>query len=228
MMYPDRYDPADRHIYAHVGFNYESMWLGIIQTMRVAVTGWKQMDLQLSYSRDGRHWSRPHERQAFIPLGDGDSWEADYSGTAFTPPVLLDEKLFFYYFGSRNPARDDDPGGHWPAYVGVATLRQDGFASLNADDTPGTIITRPLQFQGTQLFVNADVVSDGWVKAALLTRDGEPLAEYTLDEAVLLENDTTAGAMAWETTAEFDPTGAEHVRVQFELKNAKLYSFWIE
>ena len=228
MMFPDQYDPPDRHIYAHVGFNYESMWIGIIQTMQVQNTGWKQMDMQLSYSRDGRHWSRPHERQPFISLGDGDSWEADYSGTAFTAPVLKDNELFFYYFGSRNPARDDNPGGPWPTYVGVATLRQDGFASLNANDSPGMLITRPLQFTGNSLYVNAAVEEGGWIKAALMSRDSEPIAGYSLEEAHTISDDSTASRMTWKTNEVLVSPENDHHRIQFELKNAKLYAFWIE
>jgi hypothetical protein len=78
LMFPDRLDPPDRQIYAHVGFVYESKWIGIIQTMRFHATGWKQTDLSLSYSRDGRHWLRPRERQPFIP------WAAPPVGTPIT------------------------------------------------------------------------------------------------------------------------------------------------
>lgn len=48
MFYPDRLDPPDCQIYSHVGFVYESMWVGIVHTMRVQPTGWKQTELQLT------------------------------------------------------------------------------------------------------------------------------------------------------------------------------------
>ena len=228
MMYPDRLDPRDRQIYSHVGFVYESMWLGIIQAMRVKATGWKQVDLHLSYSRDGRHWLRPQRREAFIPLGNADSWEADYSGTSHTAPVRVGEELFFYYFGSRNPERNKDPEGRWPRYLGLAKLRRDGFASLNAGETPGRVLTRPLTFGGQSLFLNVDVVDGGWIKAAVLSHDSQPVGGYSLDESIPLTKNTTRGRMAWKSKEQLAPPGDDHLRIQFQLKKAKLYSFWIE
>jgi hypothetical protein len=226
MIFPDRLDPPDRQIYAHVGFVYESMWLGLIQTMRVQPTGWKQTDLQLSYSRDGRHWLRPQDRQAFIPLGDDDSWEADYHVSAYTAPVLVGDELFIYYSSSRNA--DRGPGEKWALHVGLAKLRRDGFASLNAGEAPGKVMTRPLNFQGKQLFVNADVADGGWVKAAVLSRESEALDGYGLEDAVARTGDTTEGRMTWKSKDTLAPPGDDHLRVLFQLKNARLYSFWIE
>jgi hypothetical protein len=228
MMYPDRFDPPDRQIYAHVGFVYESMWIGIIQAMRVQVTGWKQVDLQLSYSRDGRHWLRPRQREPLIPLGGADSWDADYSVACYTAPARVGEELFFYYGSSRNPERDKDPEGRWPLYVGLAKLRRDGFASLNAGETPGWVLTRPLTFRGKSLFVNADVAEGGWIKATVLSRDSQPVGGYALDDALPLAKDTTKGRMAWKSKEKLDPPGDGHLRILFQLRNAKLYSFWIE
>jgi len=228
MFYPDRLDPPDRQIYSHVGFVYESMWLGIIRAMRLQVTGWKQVDLQLSYSRDGRHWSRPDQRQPFIPLGDAESWEADYSAAPLTEPVLLGEELYFYYFGSRHFTRDQIPVSSFQPYVGLAKLRRDGFASLNADKTPGQVATRPLTFTGKHLFVNADVGNGGWIKAAVWTRDSQPIAGYALADAAPLTKNTTKGRLAWKSKAKLNHPGDDHFRIVFQLKNAKLYSFWIE
>ncbi len=228
MMYPDRLDPNDRQIYAHMGFVYESMWVGILQAMRYHVTGWKQTELQLTYSRDGRHWLRPQHREPFIPLGDGDSWEADYSLSSFTAPVLGRDELFIYYAGSRNPTRDKKPESEWPLDLGLAMLRRDGFASLNAGDKPGQIITRPLTFKGRSLFVNAEVTEGGWVKAALLTCDSRPIAAYGLDNSVVLTSEATRGRMVWKADEDLPSPGEDHLRVVFQLKNAKLYSFWIE
>jgi hypothetical protein len=230
MMYPDRLDPLDRQIYAHVGFVYESMWVGIIQAMRYQATGWKQTDLCLSYSRDGRHWLRPQDRQPFIPLGDGDRWESDYHVSSYTAPVRVGDELCIYYTSTRNPERDTTkPNTPWPPQqVGLARLRYDGFASLNAGEEPGRIVTRPLTFAGTSLFVNADVADGGWIKAAVLSRDSKPVGGCTLDDAVALMKGTAKGRIAWKSKDTLDSPGEDHLRIVFQLKNARLYSFWIE
>lgn len=228
MMFPDRLDPPDRQFYEHEGFAYESMWMGIVRTMQIQPVGWKQTDMQLTYSRDGRHWSRPRHREPFIPLGDPDGWEPDYSGPSATAPILFGEELYFYYFGSRHFTRDKISFKDFRTYVGLAKLRRDGFASLDAGNTPGQLITRPLQFQGKTLFVNAVVEKDGWVKSAILSRNSQPISEYALEDSMPLTKDTTQGQMTWNAKANIALSGDDHLRIQFQLKNAKLYSFWIE
>lgn len=227
-IYPDRLDPNDRQIYCHMGFVYESMWVGILQAMRYHTTGWKQTELQLTYSRDGRHWLRPQHREPFIPLGDSDSWEADYSLSSFTAPVLVGDELFIYYGGSRNPARDKRPESDWPIDLGLSKLRRDGFASLNAGDNPGQIVTRPLTFTGRKLFVNAEIADGGWVKAAALSHDSKPVDGCTLEDAVALTKGTTGSPMIWKAKDQLQPPGDDHLRILLQIKNAKLYSFWIE
>lgn len=226
LMFPDRLDPPDRQLYGHIGFVYESMWVGMIRTMRLIPKGFKQVDIQLSYSRDGRHWSRPRQRKPFIPLGTDDSWDADYLGPAKIIPALVGNELWFYYFGARSANRDDVK--NWSFDIGLAKLRRDGFASLNAGQTSGRLITRPLTFKGKSLFVNADVADNGWVKAAVLSIDSEPVQSYTLDDSIALAKDTTKGKMSWKSKKEIIQPVDGHIRLVFQLKNAKLYSFWIE
>jgi hypothetical protein len=227
LLFPDKHDEPDCQIYSHIGFPYESMWIGMIRIMHVIPAGFKQVDLQLAYSRDGRHWLRPLHREPFIGLGSEDSWEADYSCFTKYPPTLVKDELWFYYYGSRNGERDKSD--RWgPLAIGLARLRRDGFASLDAGPEVGTIKTRPIAFAGKKLFVNADVQNDGWLRAAVLTRDSEPIPSLGLDDSIPLTQNTTKGPMMWKTEKQLDPPGDDHLRLVFQLKNASLYSFWIE
>jgi len=227
LLFPDKYDDKDCQIYGHIGFPYESMWIGMIRVMHVIPAGFKQVDLKLAYSRDGRHWLRPNQREPFIPLGDPNGWEADYSCYTKYKPILVGDELWFYYYGSRNGQRDKLD--HWGEFgIGLAKLRREGFASLNAGQEVGQITTRPMTFEGKKLFINADIAKDGWVKAAVLTRDSQPVASYTLDDSIALTENTTKGKMLWKSKEQLVPPGDGHLRLVFQLKNAKLYSFWIE
>ena len=171
-LYPDEYDGADAQVYSNISFVYESMWLGLCRIMHTERTGWKQVEVQLSMSRDGYHWTRPTERKPFIPFGAPDSWEPDYTDPIHNGPILVGDELWFYYRGSRHRNRDNNPGAwkYSSMSMGLAKLRRDGFASLNAGESPGTVLTRPLTFSGRLLFVNAEVSKGGWVKATVLTR----------------------------------------------------------
>ena len=107
-------------------------------------------------------------------------------------------------------------------------LFRSGFASLDAGEKAGQITTRPMTFGGKRLFINADVGEGGWVKAAVLTRESEPVASYMLNDSIGLTGDTTKGRMVWKSKKELVGPGDGHLRLVFQLKNAKLYSFWIE
>lgn len=226
ILFPDDRDEPDAQIYGHIAFNYESMWLGVVRVLHLQRTGWKQVELELSYSRDGRTWSRPATRRPLIPFGDPDSWEPDYSDVAMSGPLLVGDELWFYYRGSRSNARDKSAS--YKMSMGLATLRRDGFVSLNAGSQPGQVTTRPLTFTGRTLFVNADISNDGWVKAAVLSPEGQPVAQLSLEDAIPLTTGTVKGEMAWRSAGRLSPPGDGHVRIAFELKNAKMYSFWVE
>jgi len=226
ILFPDEHDERDSQIYGHISFVYESLWLGLLRVMHLERTGWKQVEIELSYSRDGRNWSRPDARRPFIPLGDPDGWEPDYTDSALHAPLLVNDELWFYYRGSRSSERDktDD----WKMAAGLAKLRRDGFVSLDAGPEPGRVTTRPLTFAGRSLFVNADVAEGGSVRAAVLSADSEPLKDFGLDDAVPVATNTTRGRLTWKNAEHLAPPGDDHVRLVFEVRSAKLYSFWIE
>ena len=191
--------------------------------------GFKQVDVQLAISHDGRTWSRAANRKEVIPLGDPNSWEADYNRITYHP-IILEKEIRFYYTGSRN--RDRDGFKHYQFAIGLATLRRDGFVSLNAGDKPGTVLTRPLTWKGRNLLVNAEVAPGGHVKATVLDIDGRPVKGYGLAQCTPVRKDTVGGAITWSGAATL-PAGSgtaieRHLRLQFEVRKAKLYSFRVE
>jgi len=224
-IYPDGLDHPDSQIYGHQSFCYESMWLGFLRVMHMHA-GWKQTTCELTASRDGRHWYRAGRREEFIPLGPADAWDADYHDPCWDPIPVGDELRIYYRSVNRHPGDENPKLGH---AVGLATLRRDGFASLNAGETPGAVVTRPLAFAGTRLFVNAEVAEGGWVKAGVLSRGGEPVQGYGLDASLPVTEGGTAARIAWREVQRLATLGdGEHVRLAFGMQNAKLYSFWIE
>jgi hypothetical protein len=225
-MYPDILDGPDSQYYSVATFPYESMWLGLLRVRHTKRAGYKQTDIQLVSSRDGRTWSHAGNRQLVIPLGKPGSWEADYTGAG--PPIVVGEEIRFYYTGSRYTGK----GRYDQRAIGLATLRRDGFISLGAADKPGTLLTRPLAFDGKKLFINAEVSKGGYVKAVVCDLDAKPLDRYGMGDCVPVAADSLRGRIIWRQTNELPAASGsrqeEHVRLRFEVKNAKLYSFWIE
>ena len=84
----------------------------------------------------------------------------------------MGDKLYLYVTGANRKF----PGSGLDAtYTGLATLRRDGFASMDADATPGTLTTRPLRFSGRRLFVNLDAPR-GTLRVEVLNPAGQPIA----------------------------------------------------
>lgn len=96
----------------------------------------KVNDIQLGYRRDGFHWDRP-SREAFITVSDDvKAWNVGNVQSVGGCCCVVGDRLYFYHSG-RNAAMDQ---------TGVAFLRRDGFALMNADETSGTLTTRPVTF----------------------------------------------------------------------------------
>jgi len=235
LFYRDELDPEDMQIYSHETFHYESMWFGIIKTMIIIEFQyerfWKHCELQLSLSRDGRNFLRSENRTLFLPTPENtDAWDLDYPSTAPGSPIRIGNELWFYYTDHRHWSRDSD--GPFPEadsmHLGLATLRVDGFASLNAGDSVGTVVTRPLTFEGNSLFINAEIENGGYIQAEFRTVWGQQVGSYSSEKCQKITGNVYKAQIVWEDTGSIELPVNESFRLVFELKNAKLYSFWIE
>ena len=229
--FPDQRDFAAGTIgfYGLLGTNYESLWIGYLRAHRM--DPWKRVDVQLVISRDGRTWSRACDREVFLPLGPEGSWEPDYSEINHAGPLLIGDELWFFYRGSilerhRRTGPDLQKG------LGLAKLRRDGFASLTADSSSGSVTTRPLTFTGTRLLVNAATHTIGELRAELLTHDGQPVDGFTATDCRAVTGDSTGAAVSWtggDLGAARTAAGQSGpLRLRFHLTSADLYAFWIE
>jgi hypothetical protein len=222
-VYPDTLDDPDSQIYSQNSFCYESMWLGFLRVMHTERTqGYKQTTVELTASRDGRHWSRIGRREEVIPLGTEAEWDTDYHDP-FWEPVPVGDQIWIYYRSAR--LRRNEQRRY---RIGLAMLRRDGFVSLDAGNDPGVIVTRPLSFGGKKLFINARVNKGGYVKAALISPENTPVSQYGLADCISVTVDAVKSPVVWTNAQDILLSPGDHLRLKFELKNAQLYSFWIE
>jgi len=186
----------------------------------------KLIDLELGFSRDGFHWHRPDRRGFIVGSRTEGSWDRAYLHSTAGVFVVLDDQLVFPYTGTSGVA----PGGHRGMYtggaVGLAVLRRDGFASLDAGDKPGTLTTRPLRFQGEHLFVNLDAPA-GELRVEVLTPDGQPYGPFTAADCVPLRGDSTRQRVTWRGAESLARASGKNVRLRFTLTRGSLYSFWV-
>jgi hypothetical protein len=212
---------------------YESLLLGLFGMYRgERPNREKPNDICLGFSRDGFHWSRPW-REPFIGVSDREGdWNWANVQSAGGGCVVVGDRLYFYVSG-RTGVRDTSLPG--TCSTGLATLRRDGFASLNDDwpkgvprrvvERPGVLTTRPIRFSGRAMFLNADV--SGELRVELLDAGGRTIEPFTAARAVPVIGNHTAHSVRWATGADLSGLAGETVRVRFHLSRARLYAFWV-
>ncbi|MBN2450780.1 MAG: glycosyl hydrolase family 32, partial [Lentisphaeria bacterium] len=221
--YPGAGDPPQ--LYSLNAVAYESLMVGMHTIHRgpaneVCHRGRfpKLTDLELGFSRDGFHWDRP-DRGGFITASRTEgAWDRAYLHSTAGVFVVLDDQLVFPYMGTSGMAPNGHRGMYTGGAVGIATLRRDGFASMDATDQPGTLTTRRLRFNGRHLFVNLD----GELRVDLLAGDGKTLAS---SEPV--GGNGTKLRVGWQAEPDLGRFAGRTVRLRFHLARGSLYAFWV-
>ena len=223
---------------------YESLMLGFFEILHGpsndvnAKKGLpKNTSLSFAYSRDGFHWHRP-DRTMAISSEQRPVWDRGYVQSLGNLCTVRGDKLWFYYIGFAGDEnlKLGDPkfkmtssmqsGLYGNAATGVAFLRRDGFASLNADAKPGQLTTRPVTFSGKHLFVNLDA-PQGNLIAEAVDMSGQPVAPFTFANCVSVTGDTTLAQLRWKGGDDLTPLAGRAVRFCFKLTSGKLYAFWV-
>jgi hypothetical protein len=232
---PDRYPGGGGppQLYGLNAVAYESLMVGMHYIHRgpsnqaaVREKVPKLIDLELGFSRDGFHWHRP-DRRAFIAGARREgAWDRAYLLGAAGVFVVLGDQLVFPYSGCAGIGTDGSRGIYTGISIGLATLRRDGFASLDEGDTIGTLTTRPISFTGKHLFVNVNTVR-GTLRAEVLDANGLPIAPFTLTNCTPVSVDSTLTQVAWGGASDLSALRGKPVRLRFELTGGSLYAFWI-
>jgi hypothetical protein len=149
--------------------------------------------------------------------------------------LVMGDRLFFYVSGRQGLPGTDLPG---VCSTGLATLRRDGFASINDAVSPDKpmrvspsslrqLTTRPVRFSGRHLFVNADV-SRGELRVEVLDIAGRVIEPFSLSRSTAIRGiNGTRLRVTWEGRQTLEDLAAEPVRFRFVLNGGRLYSFWV-
>ena len=221
------YSQIEPQLYNLDATPYESLMLGLFtiwtgpENHIVAEQGLqKRCDILLGFSRDGFHWDRP-SRERFIAVSwEAGTWNYGNVQSAGGGCLIVGDKLHFYF-----SAKAKDPTGlHGCGSTGLAILRRDGFASMDADGAGGTLTTRPLTFSGKMLHVNVDC-PDGELTAEVLDEAGTPIEPFTLNNCKAVSCDSTCVALAWHD--DLSALAGKTVRFRFHMTHGSLYAFWV-
>lgn len=242
----DRLDPlrADLQVtpqlYNLDAVAYESLMVGLFTIWRgdknIPEGRPKPNSVWLGFSRDGYHWDRPDRR----PLIDVSEKKGDWNWGNVQSVAggfqVAGRNLNFYFSGRAGAEGKRDGGGA----MGLATLRRDGFASMDAGPEGGVLTTRPVRVNGRFMFANMKPSAPGGeVRIEILHADGRPIAvtkndtkqqltPFTKELAIPLSADQTLMGVSWQNgIQDLQMLAGRTVRFRFHVTNASLYSFWV-
>ena len=197
--------------------------------------------VQLAVSRDLKNWERVGDRRPFIGPSRRDSGAYDLTQLIGPSNALVrGDELWFYYTGIKYrggwryegtfphgdhvplPGYEEDTGA-----ICLAVLRRDGFVSLDAEAGEGVLLTRPLVWRGSSLWINA-AAGEGEVEVEILDEDGVVLEDWSRSQALPLSEDGVRLAVDWNGSGDLGNLEGQLVRLRFYLRNAELYAFWTE
>jgi len=226
-------EPKDRNFYNMEVMQYEGIYIGFISVYHIlpGMEGkpvppdkpWMdKVDVQLTFSRDGRTWMRVGDRQVFLPTGSEGSFDW---GMIFTlqSPLVVNDEIWIYYVGFSNL--------HWFLYrgepqegaIGLAKLRLDGFVSIDAE-SKGVLTTKPFIFDGNRLELNTDA-EEGAIYVELLDPNNRPIPGFSKDDCDPVTKDEIHHTVSWNGKSDIGFLRGKTIKLKFYLNKAKLYSF---
>ena len=202
---------------------YEGIYVGYLWVWPIRPD---QMQIELVTSRDGLQWQRVAERELFIRTGSPGAFDSHLiMGVSIgADPVVVGDEIWIYYSGWD--------GGHSAskrnAAIGVVRLRRDGWVSLDADGSGGSVVTRPFVCPGGTLLVNAFAGAErgGGVELEILSDTGDVIPGYAASEATPLRGDSVRHHARWRGADRLDRLKGRIIALRFSLDQANLYSFW--
>lgn len=246
---PDEDDNLDETYGGMCRFQIGEVIIGFVNVISFVAN---TVEVRLAYSRDGRNWRHLNNRRQFMSLGGEGTWDA-YLTTIPSKPLVMDDELWIYYGGSschhdwwitgqREGLDVPEAQDHSLAQMGIglAKLRLDGFASLDAGYVrPGILITRPVISSGTYLIVNARCGSKGSIAAEIVDINDKVIPGFSRQECDTFTGDSVRHTFSWNGRKEIpvgphtraiypEPERERFRKIRFFMREAALYSFTLE
>ena len=208
--------------YGFCGFPYKSMYLGFLWIFQINnPNNDGPIFVELVSSHDGVNWRRLHARQPILSPGcEHGAWDG---GMVFTSnhPLVEGRAIKLYYGGTKLTHGHEENS----RAIGFATLRKDGFVSLDATGSAGSVLTRKCLRMTGPLRVNYKTHHDGGsLRAEVLDASGNVVQGYSKDACHELKGDSVNEVVRWKHHTEL-PEKDHPLQIRFVVQDASLYSF---
>ena len=239
MLVPDDLDDnLDYQYYGMTRFRMGDLWLAFAVVHRqVANT----QEIHLLFSRDGYNWKHAGEHQPFLGLGAEGAWD-EFMVETCTPPVFLDDEIRIYYaggnlhhdwwmFGEQEGLEHPEVGSGWGGgelALGLATLRPEGFVSIDSGLRDSIVITRPFVSDGDHLIMNVDCGSRGYLDVELADANDDVVPGYERSACDTFTGDETRHVVTWQGRSQLPAEVlAKGAKLRFWNRYCSIYSFRI-
>jgi hypothetical protein len=228
-------DNLDDSYYGMAQFKMGEVYVGFLNVLHEVPD---TMDVRLVYSRDGWRWHHLNQRQPWL-AGTAGSWDP-YMVTVCCPPIYFGDEMLVFHGGAN--VRHDwwmvglREGIDLPETksldevrysLGLATMRRDGFVSVDAGSVrEGILITRVLRTGGRKLKINASCGQGGCVRVEVTDPEERVLKGFARSDCDTFSGDSTDAAITWKGLSDIPHDGV--LRLRFFMRNASLYSFAFE
>ena len=263
---PDDEDPPQDHeFYGMTSLEYGDYRIGFLSIFHTLNESWiaenqiedwmpewmNQMDIQLTYSKDGRSWHRAGNREPILECGPPGSFD---SGSVYAShsPLIVGDEIWLYHTGHTGlhgePSRH---GEELPEGLNLAKIKKDRLVCLKAEKE-GVLTTTAIKIRPKRmglpkgidpqtLAINADA-KGGSVRLEIIDPFGRVLPGYSVDDCVPFTGDEVDHQVQWKSESgakktESSSEGLEGkmvsqstgiLKVRAYLENAKLFALYLD
>ena len=232
---PGDEDNLDDGHYGFVPWCADEMHLGILNVLHQVDN---TMDMYLLNSRDGIHWNRMLDHRPLVPRGDAGSYDQFMAETP-SQPFMVGDELWIYYGGTSVhhdwwiygkeqgldvPEALDPDLAHEGHHLCLATLRLDGYVSLDATVREGWVETKPMFSTASNLYINGKCHPGGYIDVEIMDGWNNVWSGFSRDDCQTFDGDSVHHQVNWSGGGKVDQNPG-HIKLRIYLKNAELYGF---
>lgn len=233
MLTPNEEDRGDDQYMEFVSALDGEFYIGINSVYQTHEQTW---DSYLMTSRDGFHWNWVDHKTPLIGRGEVGTYDAGYQSPS--GPIFHDGKIWLFYgcFSGAHSLNQSKLGKVDRYGIAVCTLPDNRWMGLLAGPHRGTIVTRPIVFQGNAKFlVDVDAslpmqeprtpprYDECALRVAILDQSGAAIPGFTIDRSTVVAR-SGVQEIKWKGKDVASLAGRP-IRLRFEMVNAALYSF---
>jgi hypothetical protein len=110
------------------------------------------------------------------------------------------------------------------AHLRRYSMRLDGFVSVHAPYLGGKVLTKPIIFEGKNLFLNFSTSAAGKILVEVQTANGKPVPGYSLQDSQPAIGNEINKWVKWNNNSDLSSLAGQPIRLLFKMKDADLYA----